>query len=153
LGIFCSYKNIGLSMKDEIQQPKPASVSDDDYRLLTTWRDILRDFMTASKKTLKQAGVTSNEYQALLVIRLCNQQKRLSMGELARHMRIRNNGAVGLVNRMTRQGLVRRMPSGQDSRVVHLHVTTKGEAVLRKLVGAHRRELDRISPLLRNILA
>ena len=139
-------------MKDDVQQ-KLTTISEDDYRLLTAWRDTLRDFMTASKCILKQAGVTTSEYQALLVIHLHTQQQPLSMGELARHLRIRNNGVVSLVNRMARQGLVRRVPSEQDSRVVHLRLTTKGETVLRKLVSAHRRELDRIMPSLRNILA
>jgi len=140
-------------MKDDVEEQKPATISEDDYRLLSAWRDTLRDFMTASKRILKQAKVTTGEYQALLVIRLRTQQQPLSMGELARHLHIRNNSAVSLVNRMARQGLVRRVPSGQDSRVVHLRLTAKGESVLRKLVGGHRRELDCIVPSLRNILS
>ncbi|HVA55485.1 MAG TPA: MarR family transcriptional regulator [Gammaproteobacteria bacterium] len=138
-------------MKDDVLQ-KLTTISEDDYRLLTAWRDILRDFMTASICILKQTGVTTSEYQALLVIYLRTQQQQLSMGELARHLRIRNNSAVSLVNRMARQGLVRRVPSDQDSRVVHLRLTAKSESMLRKLVGAHRRELDRITPSLRNII-
>jgi len=140
-------------MKDDIEEQKPATISEDDYRLLSAWRDTLRDFMTASKRILEQAKVTTGEYQALLVIRLRTQQQPLSMGELARHLHVRNNSAVSLVNRMARQGLVRRVPSGQDSRVVHLRLTAKGESVLRKLVGGHRRELDCIVPSLRNILS
>lgn len=147
-----SQTSVVLSMKDDVQQ-NLTMISEDDYRLLTAWRDTLRDFMTASKRILKQAGVTANEYQGLLVIRLRTQQQPLSMGELARHLRIRNNSAVSLVNRMARQVLVRRVPSGQDSRVVHLRLTAKGEGMLRKLVDAHRRELDRIAPSLRNILS
>jgi len=144
---------MGVNMKDDVEEQKPATISEDDYRLLSAWRDTLRDFMTASKRILKQAKVTTGEYQALLVIRLRTQQQPLSMGELARHLHIRNNSAVSLVNRMARQGLVRRVPSGQDSRVVHLRLTAKGESVLRKLVGGHRRELDCIVPSLRNILS
>ncbi|MGA9854913.1 MAG: MarR family transcriptional regulator [Gammaproteobacteria bacterium] len=140
-------------MQTEIQEQKPTTISEDDYRLLTAWRDTLRGFMTASKRILKQADVTTSEYQALLVIRLRTQQQQLSMGELARHLHIRNNSAVSLVNRLARQGLARRVPSDQDSRIVHLRLTIKGESALRKLVGAHRRELERISPSLRNILS
>ena len=139
-------------MKDDLEEQKLVTISEVDYRLLSAWRDALRDFLSASKRLLKQAGMTSNQYQALLVIRLHNQQQNISVGELARHLRIRNNGAVSLVNRLTRQMLVRRVPSDDDARVMHLQLTAKGESVLRKLVGAHRRELDRIKPLLKNIL-
>ena len=126
---------------------------EEDYILLSSWRDVLRDFLTVSNRILKQSRVTASEYQALLVIRLhTRQQQPLSMGALARHLRIRSNGAVSLVNRMANEGLVRRVSSEQDSRVVHPQLTAKGETVLRKLVGAHRLELERITPLLRNIL-
>ncbi|MDE2235825.1 MAG: MarR family transcriptional regulator [Gammaproteobacteria bacterium] len=126
---------------------------EEDYILLSSWRDVLRDFLTVSNRILKQSRVTASEYQALLVIRLhARQQQPLSMGALARHLRIRSNGAVSLVNRMANEGLVRRVSSEQDSRVVHPQLTAKGETVLRKLVGAHRLELERITPLLRNIL-
>jgi DNA-binding MarR family transcriptional regulator len=155
-------------MMAEKQEPKPAepescmpvssqgkmrSVSEDDYRLLTAWRDSLRDFMTASKGILKQARVTPAEYQALLSIRLHTRQEPMTMGALALHLHIRHNSAVTLVNRMTLHALVRRVPSNKDSRMVHLRLTAKGETVLRKLVSAHRRELDGIAPALRKILA
>jgi DNA-binding MarR family transcriptional regulator len=139
-------------MRVETQDQKATGASDDDYRLLAAWRDVLRDFMVASKHILRQSGVTSNEYQALLVIRLQTQHQKVSVGDLARHLRIRNNSAVSLLNRMTRQSLARRVPSEDDARIMYLRLTAKGDALLRKLVVAHRRELDRISQSLRDIL-
>ncbi|MDE2344911.1 MAG: MarR family transcriptional regulator [Gammaproteobacteria bacterium] len=136
-----------------MQDNSKKKMHEEDYILLSSWRDVLRDFLTVSNRILKQSRVTASEYQALLVIRLhARQQQPLSMGALARHLRIRSNGAVSLVNRMANEGLVRRVSSEQDSRVVHPQLTAKGETVLRKLVGAHRLELERITPLLRNIL-
>lgn len=140
-------------MKDDAEVQRPATLSEDDFRLLTTWRETLRDFLSASKRILKQVGVTTSEYQALLVIRLRTQQQSISVGQLARQLRIQSNGAVSLVNRMTRQSLVRRVPSDDDARIMHLRLTAKGETLLRKLVDAHRLELDRIKPTLRNIIA
>jgi DNA-binding MarR family transcriptional regulator len=128
------------------------TIFEDDYGLLCAWRDILRDFLTASKNILKQTGVTTTQYQALLVIRMRSRQQ-LSMGELARHLRIRHNSAANLVNRMTEHGLVRRVHSNKDSRVINLHLTARGENLLRKLVSAHRRQLAEILPSLRKILA
>lgn len=140
------------TIQSVVQGDAKITMSEADFLLLSSWRDVLRDFLTVSNRILKQARVTGSEYQALLVIRLRTRQQPLSMGALARQLRIRNNGAVSLVNRMAGQGLVRRVSSEQDSRVVHLHLTAKGESVLRKLVGAHRQELDRITPLLKSIL-
>lgn len=127
-------------------------VSDDDFRIAAAWRDTLRSFMSASKVILKQASVTPHQYQALLAIRTSDPQHRLTMGELAGVLQIRHNSAVTLINKLSSRGLVKRMPSQEDRRVVHLLLTPKGETTLRKLVAAHRRELDVVSPVLRNVL-
>jgi DNA-binding MarR family transcriptional regulator len=155
-------------MNSEKQQVKPVKaenqipclsaddvrrISHDDYCLLSAWRDSLRGFMTASKSILKQARVTPAQYQALLAIHLRPRQEPMTMGSLARHLHIKHNSAVTLVNHMAARGLVRRVPSTKDSRVVHLRFTAKGEAVLRKLVSAHRLELISIAPVLQEILA
>jgi DNA-binding MarR family transcriptional regulator len=128
------------------------AVSDDDYRIAAAWRDTLRNFMGASKVILKQASVTPHQYQALLAIRTSDPQHRLTMGELASVLQIRHNSAVTLINKLADRGLVKRIPSQEDRRVVHLLLTPKGETTLRKLVAAHRHELDVVSPVLREVL-
>lgn len=123
-----------------------------DYRTLSAWRDTLRHFMSASKVILKQAGMTPHQYQALLAIRFGAEQQKLAVGELANNLHIRHNSAVTLINKLAERGLVRRVTSNRDRRVVYLHLTAKGETILRKLVTAHRHELDAITPRLQKIL-
>lgn len=128
------------------------SISEADYLTLTAWRDTLRGFLSASKTILKQVDVTPNQYQALLAIRFGNGQKHPTIGQLATYLHIRHNSCVTLVNKLVARGWVKRVPSHKDRRVVHLHLTARGEATLRKMVTAHRRELDAIAPKLREIL-
>jgi DNA-binding MarR family transcriptional regulator len=123
-----------------------------DYQTLSAWRDTLRHFMTASKAILKQAGITPHQYQALLAIRFGVEHQKLAVGELARNLHIRHNSAVTLINKLSERGLVRRVTSHHDRRVVYLHLTAKGETTLRKLVTAHRQELNAVTPELRRIL-
>jgi DNA-binding MarR family transcriptional regulator len=137
------------SIADPVQEHP---ITEDDYRTLTAWRDTLREFMSASKAILKQANVTPNQYQALLAIRFGTRQQKLAVGELARVLHVRHNSAVTLINKLVARGVVRRMSSQQDRRVVYLHLTAKGENILRKLVTAHRQELNQIAPALRKIL-
>lgn len=132
------------------EQARP--ITEEDYRILTAWRDTLRDFMSASKAILKQANMTPNQYQALLAIRFGSEQEQLTVGELAGNLHIRHNSAVTLINKLVARGVVRRVNSDKDRRVVHLHLTARGEIALRKLVTAHRHELDATAPVLRKIL-
>lgn len=136
----------------EAKPDLPDQISEHDYLTLSAWRDTLRHFMTASKLILKDVDITPNQYQAMLAIRFGNKEEQLTVGELARNLHIRHNSAVTLINKLVLRNLVRRLTSSRDRRVVYLHLTPKGETMLRRLVTAHRRELDAISPILKDIL-
>ena len=128
------------------------TIGEADYLTLTAWRDTLRRFLTASKSILKQVDITPTQYQALLTIRFGGGQTPPAVGELAGQLHIRHNSAVTLVNKLEARGWVKRVSSRADRRLVHLHLTAKGETTLHKMVTAHRRELDSIAPALRKIL-
>jgi DNA-binding MarR family transcriptional regulator len=74
---------------------------------------------------------------------------RLTINELAQQLLIRHNSAVGLVDRLSKQGLALREPSPEDKRKVYLRLTAKGDRVLARLAEVHREELRRIGPELR----
>jgi DNA-binding MarR family transcriptional regulator len=56
------------------------------------------------------------------------------------------------VDRLMAQGLVMRRRFPEDRRKVHLRLTAKGNRLLERLAGVHRRELERIGPDLRELL-
>ena len=58
-----------------------------------------------------------------------------------------------LVDRLEREGLIGRAPSRADRRKVELRLSPKGRLVLAKLAGMHRAELERIGPVLRQLIA
>lgn len=123
----------------------------EEYRLIASWRSTLRDFFTASKHILKGHSVTSMQYQALVAIRTSEDPEGINMNGLAAYLGVRHNSAVGLVNRLQAQGLVRRLRSDRDRRVAHLRLTREGEACLKELVEAHRDALLGIRNEIRRI--
>ncbi len=60
-------------------------------------------------------------------------------------MTIKHNSAVGMVDRLEREGFVTREPSQQDRRRVGVKLTPQGKKVFKRLAVAHRIELHRIS--------
>ena len=123
-----------------------------DYRQLAAFRRALRGFLRFSEVEAEKRGLTAQYYQALLALRACSAGERLTINELARHLMIRHNSAVGLVDRVARQGLLVREPSSIDARKVYLRLTAKGNRVLGKLAEVHREELRRIGPQLEALL-
>lgn len=122
-----------------------------EYQQLASFRYALRSFLRFSEAAAEGVGLTAQHYQALLAL-CATTNHRATINDLARELLIRHNSAVGLVDRLTSQGLVSREPSPEDGRKVHLRLTAKGDRVLERLAEVHREELRRIAPQLRQLL-
>jgi DNA-binding MarR family transcriptional regulator len=123
-----------------------------DYAQLAMFRHALRGFLRFSEGAAAQAGLTAQHYQAMLVLRGCPEDQRVSINDLAQQLFIKHNSAVGLVDRLEQEGLIARTPSSSDRRKVELHLTADGRRVLAKLAAMHRHELQRIGPELQRFL-
>ena len=124
-----------------------------DYARLAAFRHALREFMRFSEEAAAVVGLTAKHYQAMLILRACPEERRITINELACDLFIKHNSAVGLVDRLTEEGLVVREPSSADRRKVELRLSGQGRLVLAKLAAVHRHELQRIGPVLRRFLA
>jgi DNA-binding MarR family transcriptional regulator len=124
-----------------------------DYAQLAAFRYALRAFLRFSEDAAAGAGLTAQQYQAMLVLRGCPDDERVSINDLAMQLLIKHNSAVGLVDRLEQEGWVAREPSSRDRRKVELHLTQRGRQVLARLAAAHRRELQRIGPTVQRFFA
>lgn len=121
-------------------------MTDEDYRLLATWRFALRRFLQFSERAAAELGCTAQQYQTMLAIRGFPGRARVTVGELAERMCIQHHSAVGLVDRLSERELVRRIASRGDRRHVFVELTPHGERILEELANIHRAELRRIKP-------
>ena len=131
-------------MTETKRRKEPAGLGPAEYRTLAAFRYTLRRFLAFSDVAAATVGLTQQQYQALLVMK--SRQGMLSISELAAQLLVKHHSAVGLVDRLEQQGLVRREPSREDRRKVVVHITSRGTRVFRKLAAAHRDELRRIGP-------
>jgi DNA-binding MarR family transcriptional regulator len=117
------------------------------YEGLAGFRLALRRFLAFSEAASRAAGVTPGQYQALLVIK-AHLTGAIMIRELADQVFLQHHGAVQLVDRLARAGLVSRRHSKVDRRSVLVGLTPKGGALLRRLATVHRKELLQHEPLL-----
>ena len=123
-----------------------------DYRRLAAFRAALREFLHFSEDAAARVGLTAQHYQAMLTLR-ARVEEPVTINDLAHELLIRHNSAVGLVDRLVGEGLVVREASKADRRKVELRLSARGRQVLAKLAGMHRRELERIGPVLKRLIA
>ena len=119
-----------------------------DYARLAAFRHALRRFLRFSEQAAAAVGLTTQHYQAMLVLRACPEGRRVTIAELAADLLIKHNSAVELVDRLVHEGLAARHASLADRRKVELCLTPRGREVLAKLAATHRAELRRVGPVL-----
>ena len=68
----------------------------------------------------------------------------ITMSELSRMLLVSNGNATTVVDRLEKDGLVRRTQSDQDRRTVYVALTPEGLASFERLASDHEREVDRL---------
>ena len=119
-------------------------LSRSEYEMLAAFRYRLRQFLSFSEKAAEGVGLTQQQYQALLAVRAHPGPGLLTISDLAAQMLIKHHSAVGMVNRLEEQGMVRREPLAEDGRKVGIRLTPNGLRVFDRLASSHRGELRRI---------
>lgn len=134
----------GLDMED-------VKIRDEDYVMLATFRYELRRFLQFSERAADDAGVTSQQHQALLAIRAAS-GAAMPVGALAERLLLRPHSTTGLIDRLQKLGMVERVRADGDRRQVLVRLTPMGETLLATLSEAHRAELRRLTPLLAGLM-
>ena len=124
-----------------------------DYARLAAFRGAIREFLRFSEDAAAREGLTAQHYQAMLVVRACPEDEQVTINDLAHKLLIKHNSAVGLADRLAGEGLIVRETSPTDRRKVVLQLSARGRQVLAKLAGMHRRELERMGPVLKRLIA
>ena len=128
------------------------NLATEDYARLAAFRQGVREFLRFSEEAAERAGLSAQQYQAMLILR-ASEGASTTINDLARQLIIKHNSAVGLVDRLVKEGLARRATSGGDRRKVELELTARGRQILAKLAETHRAELERFGPELKRLIA
>jgi DNA-binding MarR family transcriptional regulator len=133
------------------KQPAPASrasmrISKRDFEELARFRCALGDFMHFSRRATQRAGVSSQQYQMLQILKVRQKSDPVSVGQLATSFNLSHNSAVNMVTRAQRAGLVERRRSPRDRRIVHVELTPKGDRTISTLLGNHLMKWREIRP-------
>jgi DNA-binding MarR family transcriptional regulator len=126
-------------------RPKaPQAVNRNLIRRLAWFRYHLRQFLRFSERAARECGVTPQQHQLILGIAGYTGREWATIGELAEFLQQRHNAVVGLVERASKRGLVRKVQGESDRRFVRVHLSARGKAVLAALAHLHRREATRL---------
>lgn len=131
---------------------KAAPLQDADYAALAHFRHAIRRFQAFSEAQAADVGLTPQQHQALLAIRAAPPDQA-TVGHVADRLILKPHSATGLVDRLEVLGLVTRETAADDRRRAMLRLSGKAYDLLAELSAAHRDEIQRLRPLLLDILS
>jgi DNA-binding MarR family transcriptional regulator len=131
-----------------VEHKEEIDLSTQDYQALSEFRYQIRRFLHLSEVAAAEAGIEPRQYQFMLALKGLIQQERVTISDLAERLQLRHHSVVGLINRLVDRKLIERRRGEHDRRQVYIHLTPRGEALLRKLALYHRSELQASGPAL-----
>ncbi len=123
-----------------------------DYETLADLRYHVRRFLRVREEAARAAGVEPQQYVVLLQVKGFEHRQPATIGALTERLQIRHHATVQLVDRLAQRGMVRRRRAETDRRGVVVELTSRGEAVLRKLALYSLAELRTGGPALASTL-
>src|SRR5680860_1731885 len=98
-------------------------LSKGDFEALARFRSDIRRYLRFSEETVRERGVTPQQYQLLLALKGSPGREWANVSELAERLQLRHHSVVELVDRVAVQGLVARTPDPVSYTHLRAHET------------------------------
>jgi DNA-binding MarR family transcriptional regulator len=125
-----------------------------DDELLGAWRALLNAHARVTsdvERALTEAGLPPLAWYDVLWPLYRAPKRRLRMGELAEEVTLSRTGLTRLVDRIERDGLLRREAAPEDRRGTYVVLTREGAAMLRRMWPVYEGALaESFAPAVRN---
>ena len=83
-------------------------------------------------RILQPFGLTDAQFNVLMLLKYQASGGRINQTNLGNMMLVNRSNITGLIDRMEKSGLVRRISDPEDRRVNHVEITDKGSRILAK---------------------
>jgi DNA-binding MarR family transcriptional regulator len=117
-------------MRSIVPIPLPTDAKPDVDAIVETIIYLYTESRRLTKGLASEYGLTGPQ---LTVLKLLETFGDLSLSSLSERIRAQNSTVTGIIDRMEREGLVRRERSTQDRRVIHIRLTDKGGRLAQKI--------------------
>jgi len=131
---------------------KRGTLSTADYEALASFRYAVRRYLAFAEAGARSVGLTTQQHQALLAIKVHSVTRAMSIGDLASELLLKHHSTVELVGRLEKAGFTQKVVDVEDRRRALISLTPKGEGVLAALSANNLRELRLIAPAFSGLL-
>ena len=118
----------------------PGSTADDPHRLIGRLiKQVLNSLIRSIDERMQPLELTAMQWEPMLLLSL---KRADTVAALARESQVDCGAMTRMLDRLEEKQLLRRKRSESDRRVVHLHLTDKGQKVVREILPVVFEELE-----------
>jgi DNA-binding MarR family transcriptional regulator len=118
-----------------------SEITTEEYRALAELRYRIRQFLRDGDAASRAAGLESQQYLLLLMIRGLPDGNEATIRVLAERLALKHHSAVELIDRLEARGYVRRTRGREDGRRVLVSLLPRGERILEDVARQRINEL------------
>ncbi len=116
-------------------------IEDLSRRMAALLPPIIREFTKRETHAFARGQISVPQ---MLILELLQHKPSCIMSELASSLSITTSAVTGLIDRMERAGLVRRVRDPDDRRAIHIEATPKGAAMIREVLRQKERNFRQV---------
>lgn len=99
------------------------------YQIPSLIREINSKLNHSIKNELKETGFTVPQ---IMVIKLLFNHNRLKVSEISKEISLVNSTVSGIIDRLEKQDIVKRIRSEEDRRIVYIELSSKGKEIVKE---------------------
>ena len=101
-----------------------------------------------TQQILRPVGLTDAQFNVLMMLKTQSEIGTLNQTELGTMLLVNRSNVTGLIDRMERTGLVKRIPDNDDRRVNLVEMTEAGEKILESAQALYFKRIGEITSVL-----
>ncbi|MFC1485767.1 MarR family winged helix-turn-helix transcriptional regulator [Candidatus Latescibacterota bacterium] len=135
-----------MSLQQELGLPAPFSRKAHEAMLSIIVTGTL--LSKEGERILRPFGLTNAQFNILMLLKYQSKDGKISQTGLSHMLLVRRPNVTGLIDRMEKLGLIRRVADPVDRRVNYIEMTKKGAKIVEKLHSIYYRRLDEVMSVL-----
>ncbi|SHJ48781.1 DNA-binding transcriptional regulator, MarR family [Dethiosulfatibacter aminovorans DSM 17477] len=102
--------------------------STNGYQIASLIREINSKLNHSIKNEFKDTGLTVPQ---IMVLKTLSNGNRLKISEISKEMNLVNSTVSGIIDRLEKQDIVKRIRSEEDRRIVYIELSEKGNEIIK----------------------
>ncbi|MFC1541164.1 MarR family winged helix-turn-helix transcriptional regulator [Candidatus Latescibacterota bacterium] len=131
-----------MGLQNELEMPQPFSYQSHEAMLNIVLTGTL--LMREGNSLLRPFGMTETQFNILMLLKYQSEDGKINQTRLGNMLLIHRSNITGIIDRMEKTELVRRIPDYEDRRINYIEMTEKGKETLDNADRVYHKRLDEI---------